>query len=169
MKKLFLISFIFFCVSIDSACANVGFDYPQLKEWVTKHKFLSPWLEGFQPPTPTGMYLSAFRQLEDNWFLDIDMHLEGKNIVDSNGFTNPSNELSDYIVRYQDVHLYKKKYMGKDSTDGNLRPWKNIGCKDIWQRDDKTALKLLSLDLLQCSFPEVKVPYSSTYLQNIVV
>lgn len=163
MKKLFISSIIFFSLSVNSAYANVGFDYPQLKQWVTNHKFLSPWLEGFQSPSPTGMYLSAFRQLEDNWFLDIDMHLEGKSIVDANGLMHSSNEISDYIVRYQDVHLYKKEYTGKDSTDGNLRPWKNIGCKDIWQRDNQTALKLLSLSFsenLKNDFRDSKMIYS---------
>lgn len=114
------------------AQALPGQQYPQLESWVKKHKFLSPWLIG-ETAERGGIphYLTAFRQLKDNWFLDINIEVNGD---------------SDFIQHRkstkEDLYLLKKIYDA--SMDDYGRKWRNIDCKDVWARDNATAHQLLS-------------------------
>lgn len=121
-----------------SADALPGDPYPQVVNWVQNHKFLSPWLLGPAPDAHSIEYMyTAFRQLQDNWFIDIKLSFGG---------TSDKSQISQQKEGYAQLTLLKKSYDPTVNTDNawDSRPWKDVDCKDIWKRDNPTAEQLLT-------------------------
>lgn len=137
MKK-FVVALLVALFAQSSADALPGDPYPQVVSWVQNHKFLSPWLLG-PPPKEQQMEYSytAFRQLQDNWFIDIDL---------SFGEVREGSQISQQKEGYARLALLKKSYDPTANIDyaWDSRPWKDVDCKDIWKRDNQTAEQLLT-------------------------
>jgi len=139
MRRLVgLASGLLFLFYSASAEALPGETYGNVSKWVKNHKFLTPWLTGFSTDQEDVHYdnyeFLAFRQLQDNWFLDITLNFGGR---DSKFNAEKKEVLSTLEL--------KKKVYDKSAIDlWDKRPWRNLHCKDIWSRQDETANQLLN-------------------------
>ncbi len=131
MKK-FVVALLVALFAQSSADALPGDPYPQVVSWVKNHKFLSPLLLG--PPSQQ-LGHTAFRQLQDSWFIDVDLNFYG---FDTS--TGQKLESAAQLI------LLKKTYdpAANKNNAWDSRPWKDVDCKDIWKRDNPTAERLLT-------------------------
>lgn len=119
------------CLLQLSAIALPGDSYSQIDSWVKSHSFLSPWLTGNKGDTGYFQhYLTAFRQLQDNWFLEVSFTLKGE---------KPS--IKTRKSAYESLMLLKKEFDANLDTESK---WRYIDCKDVWFRDNENAYKLIN-------------------------
>lgn len=142
MKKIFLA--ITSLLLVFPANALPGQKTEQVTSWIKQHKFLSPWYEGNLTHYPEGIFITGFRRLQDNWFIDVGIKLENtKEFLKTEG-RNEKKLIQDAIVTEETLYLLQKKYAAVDKEEyPNVRPWKNVDCKDVWNKDNETAKLLL--------------------------
>lgn len=145
MKRL-MIALGLVAASVAPASALPGQTYQELDRWVKGHKFLTPWLIG-----DTGAKYNAdssvmaFRQLEDNWFIDISMEYSCLSKVFTDPYGSPplKNPKMDRKHCFEELFLNKKTYAKSAGNEMDPRPWETTAYKDIWSRDNSSAYDLL--------------------------
>lgn len=124
------------------AMALPGKTLAETESWVKKHSFLSTWMTGSSEIYEGFPFERiAFRELQDRWFIDLRI------TFDSPGF-NSGKSLESSKALHEMLYLVQKQYVGETKSEDDKRfdprPWKDVACKNIWQRENQTAQLLLS-------------------------
>ena len=107
-----------------------------LQSWATKHKFLSTWFQEILDMG--GKHYLGYRELEDQWFIDI--HFQ------PNHDTQTIQHETLFLLKKKPVPQSEHELVNPPAGSGanfDGRKWKDVECRNIWQRDNQTAQTLL--------------------------
>ncbi|MGE3724971.1 MAG: hypothetical protein AB7I41_05445 [Candidatus Sericytochromatia bacterium] len=134
MKKILLLTSVFVSIC-HSAYALPGDKYQDTINWINRHPFLATYYIG--PLDSMDVWrIIAFRQLQDNVFLDIELSYPTSNRM--------GDKKADLVE--ETLSLVKRKY-NRDKeisqyTDSRL--WEDVEYLDIWTRENSKAQLLLT-------------------------
>lgn len=112
------------------AWAVPGQTIPELQQWVKKHAFLAPYLQGPIDYMDDEVFWIGFRQIDSTHFLDV-------------VFAGLSDKRSPVIFS-DELKLVQRAYQADLKPEyGDKRPWKDIALVDVWSRDNPTAYALI--------------------------
>ncbi|MBT9548680.1 MAG: hypothetical protein IV090_25020 [Candidatus Sericytochromatia bacterium] len=135
MKKNAILASILASISISgSAFAYPGDTYNETLNWIKNHQFLSSQFIG--PLSGMDFWkIIAFRQLQDNVFLDVELHYDSQ--------VNGDKKAK---LWEESLYLVRRKYNPNKAIDeySDKRPWEDEEYLHIWTRDNPKAHLILS-------------------------
>jgi hypothetical protein len=142
LVKLTLGSLLLLMTLIAPAHSLPGQTKQEITGWIKNHSFLASYYFT-EPGMDATEYLTAFRQLQDGYFIDVIHPIYMTNQV---GIKQPP------YAEYSELQLTRRKYVKKENDNhvpdntyfiSDNRPWEIIEVIDVWSRTNDQGLMLI--------------------------